>query len=278
VVITQRQRGIPFPIDVAFHIGVDVCRGLHYAHCRADSYNRPLEIVHRDISPPNIMITRKGVAKVADFGIADIRAKTTQTQPGVIRGKFSYMSPEQSRGEAIDRRSDLFSVGVVLYELILSTRLFLREKEVETLEAVRKCHVPSMRGVRGDLSAAAEGVVMKALAPHPKNRYSSAEELEAALEDLLRREYPTSDRRRVTRFLKLLFPQEAFVGADQPLSTPTWKPPESPARGTAETPFRKLLRAGFSNPYVVSLTAALASILVAEWWVRVGQPALARFR
>jgi serine/threonine-protein kinase len=275
VVIAQRQQGIPFPIDVALQIGVDVCDGLHYAHSRSDQFNRPLEIVHRDISPPNIMLTREGIVKVADFGIADIRQKTTQTQPGIIRGKFSYMSPEQSRGEVIDRRSDVFSVGIVLYELMMSTRLFLKEKEVDTIAAVRKCDVPSMRGVRGDVSAEAEAAVFKALAANPKNRYASAEEFGMALREVLKRDYPASDRTRITKFLKLLFPGEAFAGADQPISMPVWK---SPARTESGNDSVGRVGRWLGSRYVASLVMALVTVLLAELWVQVGQRVLARLR
>jgi eukaryotic-like serine/threonine-protein kinase len=275
IIIRQRQMEIPFPVDVAITIAIDVCAGLHYAHERADQYDRPLNIVHRDVSPPNIMVTRDGLAKVTDFGIADIREKGTQTQPGIIRGKFSYMSPEQSRGEMIDRRSDIFSLGIVIYELLLSTRLFLRDKEVDTIEAVRKCQIPSMRAARGDISAALEETVMKALAPNMKNRFATAAEFGMALHGIREQEFPNSDRIKLTRYMKLLFPDEEFTGAEEPISTPTWKPPSVVTKESA--PHARVDR-WVAFRYPIALGLGILAVALAEAWARFGNQVLAMLR
>lgn len=275
IIIRQRQKEIPFPVDVALIIAIDVCEGLDYAHFRSDPYDRPLNIVHRDVSPPNVMVTREGVSKVTDFGIADIREKGTQTQPGIIRGKFSYMSPEQSRGGTLDRRSDVFSLGIVLYESLMSTRLFLREKELDTIEAVRKCQVPSMRAARGDISLALEEAIMKALSPSPRNRHPTSAEFGAALRTILQREYARSDRTTVTRFLKYLFPEEEFVGAAEPLPTPAWTPPSI---ATKERIVSGLVGRLLSFRYPISLVLGILTVLAAELWVRFGKQVLALLR
>lgn len=275
IVIRQRQMGIPFPVDMALLVALDVCNGLYYAHSRADQFDRPLNIVHRDISPPNIMMTREGVAKVTDFGIADIREKTTVTQPGIIRGKFSYMSPEQSRGGSIDCRSDIFSLGIVLYELLMSTRLFLRDKEMETIEAVRKCSIPPMRAARGDISPSVESVLSKALAPNMKNRYATAQDFGHAIQEILEKEFPTSNRKKLTKFLKLLFPYEEFQGADKPLSRPAWKTPSITTQESGTITFKEWLLA---HRVAVSVAMAVLTVVLAELWVQVGQPVLAMLR
>jgi eukaryotic-like serine/threonine-protein kinase len=275
IIIRQRQMEIPFPPDVALIIGADICEGLHYAHNRADRFDRPLNIIHRDVSPSNIMVTRDGTSKVTDFGIADIREKGTQTQPGIIRGKFSYMSPEQSRGHFLDCRSDVFSLGIVLYETLLSTRLFLREKETETIEAVRKCQVPSMRAVRGDISSALEAAILKALMANVRNRYGSAAEFGMGLREVVRSEYPKSNRTTVARFLKLLFPDEEFVGADKPLPAPSWKSSSVVTLESGSVPWADRLLA---RRYPISLGLGVGAVAAAELWVRFGHRLLAMLR
>jgi len=210
VVQQQVAKNVHFPIDVVLWIGLDICEGLAYAHLKRDHYDQPLGIVHRDISPPNILVTTSCLFKVADFGIAEIRNKGVQTQPGVIRGKFSYMSPEQSYGEPLDHRSDLFSVGIVLYELLLSKRLFLRDNEQATIEAVRKCQVPPAHKTRADVPEELDDVLQKVLSEDPKDRYPDGPSLADDLARILKKHYPQSSRAEVKKFLNHLFPMSGF--------------------------------------------------------------------
>ncbi|MEZ4818638.1 MAG: serine/threonine-protein kinase [Bdellovibrionota bacterium] len=210
VVQQQVAKNIYFPVDVVLWIGLDICEGLAYAHVKRDHYDQPLGIVHRDISPPNVLVTTSCQFKVADFGIAEIRNKGVQTQPGVIRGKFSYMSPEQSYGDPLDHRSDLFSVGVVLYELLVSKRLFLRENEQATIEAVRKCNVPPLRKSREDVPEELNDVLQKVLSNDAKDRYPDAPSFADDLARILKKHYPQSSRQVVKKYLNHLFPMSGF--------------------------------------------------------------------
>lgn len=210
--LVQQQvlKNIHFPVDVVLWIGLDMCEGMAYAHQKRDHYDQPLGIVHRDISPPNILVTTSCQFKVADFGIAEIRNKGVQTQPGVIRGKFSYMSPEQSYGDPLDHRSDLFSVGIVLYELLLSKRLFLRENEQATIDAVRRCDVPDLQQQRPDIPEELNDVIQKVLSEDPKDRYMDAPSLADDLARVLKNHFPQSSRVSVKKFLNHLFPMSGF--------------------------------------------------------------------
>ncbi|MEZ4704980.1 MAG: serine/threonine-protein kinase [Bdellovibrionota bacterium] len=225
IIRQQMDMNVAFPVDVALWFTMDVCEGLAYAHVKRDHYDQPLGIVHRDISPPNILVTRNCQAKVADFGIAEIRNKGVQTQPGVIRGKFSYMSPEQSYGEVLDHRSDLFSVGVMLYEMLMSTRLFLRENEQATLDAVRACKVPTPHKKRKDIPPMLSEVILKSLQPDPDDRYRDGPSFADDLARVLRIHYPDSRRENVEKFLQQLFPVVGFrVNAAFPdISKKRWK-------------------------------------------------------
>lgn len=271
IIKRQIELGVPFPIEDALLIGVDVCEGLAYAHAKTDRFDRPLGIVHRDISPPNVLVTRDCVAKIADFGIADAQNKGIQTQPGIIRGKFSYMSPEQASGVPTDKRSDVFSLGVVLWEILTSRRLFLREKEVDTLMAVRKCDIPPIRPLNSLVSPALESVLSKALAKEPHRRYASAEKLGHGLQNVLSDEYPDASGKHIAQFLKVLFPAERFFGLDEPTNIVVlkWKEEQErkihDARHPAVHPWVKKLT---EHRAPISVLLALATLAAAEWLAR----------
>ena len=122
-----REKGLRLPLDLSLRIVSQVCAALDYAHRRRDETGRPMQIVHRDVSPPNILISYEGDVKLVDFGIARAATKAPSTERGVLRGKLLYMSPEQAWGRPIDGRSDVFSLGVVLYELVTGAKAFLGE-------------------------------------------------------------------------------------------------------------------------------------------------------
>ncbi len=162
---------------LAAHIIADACAGLHAAHTLCDERGKPYGIVHRDISPSNIMVTYAGAVKVLDFGIATAAHRLTRTATGQVKGKFAYMSPEQCRGEPLDVRSDIFSLGVVLYELTVRRRLFKRANELMVLKAVTSDPIPSPRARAADYPRALERTVMRALSRDPRDRHGSAQEL-----------------------------------------------------------------------------------------------------
>lgn len=180
---TIRAKGERLSPYVAAHVVSEVAKGLHYAHERKDEGGAPLEIVHRDISPQNILVSFDGAVKVADFGIAT--ANVFRQEPGVLKGKTSYMSPEQARGEKVDRRSDIYSLGVVFHELLTGRSLHGTADGKELLEAVRSGAVepPSMfvRGVPSEL----EAIVMQALAVERDKRFETAREMASAITRVL---------------------------------------------------------------------------------------------
>jgi serine/threonine protein kinase len=177
--------GRDFPQEMAVTILVDALKGLHYAHERTLYDKGFLEIVHRDISPQNILLSLEGEVKVSDFGIAKAVTQTHETQTGVLKGKYAYMSPEQALGRALDRRSDLFSMGIVLYEMTVGGRLFVGANDLETLERVRKAEIPWPQARTAQLLPGLREVMARALARERSERFQSAEAFAEALEACL---------------------------------------------------------------------------------------------
>ena len=168
------------------YIVAEACAGLHAAHELTDPDGNPLRLVHRDVSPQNIFVTYGGAVKVLDFGIAKAADRITQTEAGQLKGKFDYMSPEQCRGRALDRRSDVFALGIVLYELTTRKRLFKRSNKLAMLEAVCRDPIyPPSKLIKG-YPAALERVLMKALKRDPDARYATAAEMRRDLLSAMR--------------------------------------------------------------------------------------------
>ncbi|MCS6857243.1 MAG: serine/threonine protein kinase, partial [Sandaracinaceae bacterium] len=132
------------PLKEAIYIIIEVCKGLSFAHELQDENGRELGIVHRDISPANILISKRGEVKITDFGLAKAATQLEKTDPGVIKGKFSYLSPEAARGEPVDARADVFAVGIVLWEMLAGRKLFLGQSDYETIKLVQQAVVPSL--------------------------------------------------------------------------------------------------------------------------------------
>jgi len=173
-------------LDLGFIAGViqQACEGLDYAHELRDRAGTSLGVVHRDVTPSNLFVTESGVVKVVDFGIAKGEG-TAETQPGVVKGKYAYMAPEQLRGQLVDRRADVFSLGVVVYELVTRRRLYQRKTDYLTLRAVMAPPELELRTRRPDAPEALGPVLMRALAGEPSVRYSTVRELGAALLEAL---------------------------------------------------------------------------------------------
>lgn len=176
------SRGRAMPGEQAAQIVMYAAAGLDYAHRQTTIDGRPLGIVHRDISPQNVLISYDGHVKIVDFGVAKAQGKLAETRAGVLKGKYSYMSPEQAAGDPIDGRTDVFALGITLYEVTTGTRLFKRESEIETLHAVIECDVPRPRSVNPNYEAGLEEIVLTALAKNPSERFQTAGEMERALE------------------------------------------------------------------------------------------------
>ena len=162
---------------LAAHVVAEACRGLHAAHQLRDEAGRPLGLVHRDVSPQNVFITYDGDVKVLDFGIATAAYRLSHTATGQLKGKFSYMAPEQCRGEALDARADVFALGVVLFELSMQRRLFARSNELLVLKAVCEEPIPRPSRERPDYPAFLEDICLRALARDRDARYASAQQL-----------------------------------------------------------------------------------------------------
>ncbi|MCA9622230.1 MAG: protein kinase [Myxococcales bacterium] len=167
--------------ELAVHIAAEACRGLQAAHELVDEGGVPLGVVHRDVSPQNLFVTYDGVVKVLDFGIAKAKNHASRTEPGTVRGKFAYMSPEQCLGEALDQRSDIFSLGIVLHELLTQQRLFKRGSHLAQMKAICEEPVPSPRREDIPIPAAVAEACMQALERDRDRRWPSCKALRAAL-------------------------------------------------------------------------------------------------
>src|SRR6185369_12481034 len=186
---------------------------LDYAHHRQDAKGKPLGVVHRDVSPQNILISFDGDVKIIDFGIAKAAGKLARTQVGTIKGKFGYMSPEQVRGLPIDQRSDVFSLGICLWELISLERLFAGDNEIVIMEKIRGCEIPTLSSKVPDVSPELEKIVVKALAKDADERYASARELSNDLEGFARAAGLVADRARAAEYMRRLFAGDPAIDA-----------------------------------------------------------------
>lgn len=210
------RRGAFLPIEYCCQIVLGLCAGLDYAHARVDESGHSLGIVHRDVSPPNVMLTTEGYTKLLDFGIAKARSRLQRTQPGLLKGKLGYVSPEQVKGEQIDGRSDIFSIGVVLWEMLTCQRLFSSEDEFLTLHMIRggQYKPPSM--YRENIPPELEWIVMKALSVRPSERFQTCGEFEQAIEDFLFSYGVPAGNRRLARFVNHLM-EGLFIERTTPI-------------------------------------------------------------
>jgi serine/threonine protein kinase len=173
------------PVPHACAIAARVLEGLHYAHMRTDADGRPLNIVNRDVSPSNVRLGWDGSVKLFDFGIAQAMLQIT-SEIGILKGKFAYMSPEQIRGMPLDARTDIFSAGVVLHEMLTTERLFRADTDFEIMERVRKAEVPPPSSFNRRVPAALDALVLSALARDPRDRLPTAAAFAQALQEIAR--------------------------------------------------------------------------------------------
>jgi serine/threonine protein kinase len=173
------------PIAIACYVIARVCEGLHHAHEQTDAHGQSLGIVHRDVSLQNILLSYNGDVKLTDFGIVVSAENVARTDMGVVKGKFGYMSPEQINGAALDRRSDVFAVGICLYELLTGERLFSGENDYKAVERVRNVDFEPPSALNRQIPSRLERIVMKALAKHPRERYESTNDLRRALQSFM---------------------------------------------------------------------------------------------
>ncbi len=176
----------PIPLQHALRIASDVLCGLHYAHERIDDTGEALKLIHRDISPVNVLITRSGIAKLCDFGVAKSEMQQQMTRAGIVKGKFRYMSPEQLNAEPLDRRADLFAVGSVLWEMLVGRRLFDQANEDDVVAAIRAGNYPAPSDLRPGVPRPVDRILRRALHLNRDRRFRSAREFQLACEEILR--------------------------------------------------------------------------------------------
>ena len=228
------------PLDVALHVGREVARALSYVHGYGD-----LNLVHRDVAPPNILLSYFGEVKLTDFGLARSVLKKEQTAPGVVFGRASYLAPEQARGEVADARTDVYSLGIVLWELLTGNQyLQLANLDPTTAMSLVRHPRPQTPSAKAPwITPALDKLLMRALAPAREDRYQSAEELRQALADVMAEVAPRADTERVASFVKSLYEdaireermeREKLVVASRALPALAPAPVEAPPRDVVE--------------------------------------------
>jgi serine/threonine protein kinase len=204
----HRLRGRPMPLPIALYVMSRTCEALDYAHAARGADGAPLNIVHRDVSPQNILVSWEGEVKLIDFGIAKAAVRTTRTEAGNVKGKFSYISPEQLAGDAATVRSDIFTCGIVLYELVTNCRLFRGETDMDTVERVRRCEVLPPSQLNPRLPGALDRILLRALSRDPAGRPASAGALLDELEEVAVARDSTCTGNQVARWMNDTFGQE----------------------------------------------------------------------
>lgn len=208
IIQTVRKAGRPLPVEVVADVIMGAAMGLHFAHDLVDGKGKPLGIVHRDVSPSNIIVTYHGVVKLVDFGIARAESNQVKTAAGTVKGKYAYLSPEQAVGDPIDRRSDVFALGSVTHELLTGVRVFKRDSDLATLKAVAETNVLPPSQTREDVPGRLDAIVMKAMDPSLNRRYQTTAAMADDLAEFLaERGYVRSEQRLAT-FVGELFGEE----------------------------------------------------------------------
>jgi hypothetical protein len=209
---TAHQHGAPLPLPLALLIVRGICAGLHHAHEATTTEGQPMEVVHRDVSPQNVLVTFDGAVKIVDFGIAKSRVRVHQTRAGALKGKVPYMAPEQIRGSALDRRTDVYAAGVILYELAVGRRPYVvrgedaePQGEFSLMMAIVGHEVVPPTAVSVEVPAALDDVVMTALAARPESRYRSMRDMQLAIEQLARDQGLAADARALAGYMVELF-------------------------------------------------------------------------
>jgi serine/threonine-protein kinase len=208
------DQGISFPLGIAIRIVADAAAGLDYAHRARDDHGGPLNMVHRDVSPQNVLVGFDGAVKVIDFGVAKALGRSQNTDAGIVKGKFAYMSPEQAWGHPVDARSDIFSLGIMLWELLCDQRLFRGQSDEETRQRVTACEIPPPSLFNPLVSKELETVILKALAPRKENRFESAQDFREALEQCVHRANIPASTAHVSAFMRQLYAERIVELAD----------------------------------------------------------------
>lgn len=226
IIPKTKALGIPFPIEYALKIGSNVCEALYYAHTKTDALGNPLHIVHRDVSPENIRVAWTGSVKILDFGIAKAATQLHETKAGEIKGKLIYMSPEQVTGKSLDARSDIFSLGVALYECLTGLKMFSGDNDLAIMNNIIEGKIYPPSYFRDDVPAEVEAIIMKALDKDRKKRYQSAFDMQFDIDTFLASQDFTPSNVHLSNFLKQLFKDELDAEQSRRLrETPTRRGP-----------------------------------------------------
>jgi serine/threonine protein kinase len=267
-----KEKGLLLSLENALYIATQVCAGLDYAHKLKDFQSKPLNIIHRDIGPHNVFITYDGQVKIIDFGIAKAATQVNKTQHGSIKGKITYMSPEQARGEKIDHRSDIYAMGILLYEMVTHERMFDGEINYNLFRKVLESEYRPAWEINSELPEALCRIIDRALAKEPEMRYQSAEEMLTDIEKCMHSLSIIPSYRNLARFMKQLFGEGPADEAEQTenseksshtlkMEMPDLQPEKTVLLSDAEFPYRKKLipKSAF---YVLFLIASIFILLV----------------
>ena len=296
-------KGERLPVPIALRVVMDTLAGLHAAHELRDEQNEPLGLVHRDVSPQNILVGIDGTARITDFGVAHASSRLSTTRGGQLKGKLAYMAPEQARGQKIDRRADVFAIGTVLWEVLAGRRLFKADGDAETLNRVLFEPIPRVREVEPSIPAALDLVTAKALERDPDQRFASCAELADALERAARATRLVANARDVADYVRSVMGEEieqqreavrAWLAANEPSRTisarltapPLFEVPSQPTTASSvsstaitirhgATPHGDQVEARQKSPWIWALAGgvAVAAILgLVAFWTK-GSPA-----
>lgn len=252
------------PVSLAVRVAAEVAAGLHHAHELADEKGRCLGIVHRDVTPSNVLLTFEGGVKLGGFGLARAMQRLNRSQGTSTKGHLAYMAPEQLNQQGtVDRRSDVFSLGIVLYEMLSGKRLFLRPGDVETLAAVFSAPIPAPSKLNDEVPASLDEVVLKALARDPTARFHSAQALQLALESWLRDTRDPSTSVHLAKFVRQLYAERVEIERTKGI---LWDVPAQlgahPTRPSPTSPRQRARRDGSSPSRArVEVTAPSSPVL-----------------
>jgi len=211
-----KEKNFVFPVEISTYITSQVCQALHYAHTFTDKLSgKPFNIIHRDISPHNIMLTYDGAIKVIDFGIAKADSNSEATQAGTIKGKLSYLAPEYLDGLQLDHRYDQFAVGITLWELLCSRKLFQASNDLAVLKQIQQCKIPAPSSINPNVPKELDQIVLKSLSKDRNQRYENMDKFNRALVKFLYSNYPDFNATDLSYFAKQLFKEEIASDKDK---------------------------------------------------------------
>jgi len=232
------EKGMAINRENALYIVSRICSGLKYAHSLKDFQGKPLNVIHRDISPQNIIITYEGDVKIVDFGIAKAASQSSVTQHGMIKGKISYMSPEQAAGKSVDHRSDIFSTGIILYELVTGHQMFTGESTMQILAKVRDVQFAPPEEYVTDLPQKLSEVLKRALAKEPADRYQSCGDMLDDLEECMIELGLRPTATRLSHYMKKLFEEEITAEYEHSRKYPSVEEEAQPEPLITEEPLK----------------------------------------